>query len=129
MMRWVLVKLGYAALRQGNDARARDLLEQSLHHFKKNGEKIGVIYTLEGWAGLAMLQGQFERAAQLIAWADHGRKISGHPRPPVEQADVDRDLATIRAQLDEATFAAAQATGRAMTMDEAIAYALKTDND
>jgi hypothetical protein len=46
-------------------------------------------------------------------------------RPPVEQADVDRDLATIRTHLDEARFTLACAEGRAMTLEQAIAYALE----
>jgi hypothetical protein len=34
-------------------------------------------------------------------------------------------VATARAQLSEAAFAAAQAEGRAMTLEQAIAYALE----
>jgi hypothetical protein len=45
-------------------------------------------------------------------------------RPPVEQDVVDRDFAAIRAMLDEATIATAQAAGRAMPQEQAIAEAL-----
>jgi DNA-binding SARP family transcriptional activator len=64
------------------------------------------------------------RAARLLAWADVTRDAVDDLRPPVEQADVDRDLTIIRAQLDDATFQAEQAAGHMMTQDEAIAYAL-----
>jgi hypothetical protein len=37
------------------------------------------------------------------------------------------DRAAARAQLDDATFAAAWAEGRAMTVEQAIAYALADD--
>jgi len=126
--RWVLVKSGYTALWQGDIERARNLLEESLRYFIKLNEKIGVVYALEGLGSLAVLQGHFERTAQLFAWANETRKLINGRRPPVEQADVDRDLAAVRTQLDEAAFAAAQAKGRAMTMDEAIACALETKN-
>jgi hypothetical protein len=53
------------------------------------------------------------------------RKKIGEARPTNEQADVERDLAAIRTALDDATFNAAQAAGREMTVEEAIAFALK----
>jgi DNA-binding NarL/FixJ family response regulator len=43
------------------------------------------------------------------------------PVPPVERAPYERDMAAVRAQLDEASFAAAWAAGQAMTLEEAIA--------
>ena len=52
------------------------------------------------------------------------RQTIGEARPANEQADVDRDLAAIRLQLDEAAFQAAQAAGRAMTLEEAVTFAL-----
>jgi hypothetical protein len=43
----------------------------------------------------------------------------------VDRAEVDRQVTAIRAQLDEATFAAASEEGRAMTMEQAVAHALE----
>ena len=39
-------------------------------------------------------------------------------------SDYERQVATVRAQLDEATFAAAWAAGRALPLEQAIAEAL-----
>jgi DNA-binding CsgD family transcriptional regulator len=44
---------------------------------------------------------------------------------PVDRADFDVNVATTRVRLGEQAFAAAWAEGHAMTMDEAIAYALE----
>jgi hypothetical protein len=121
--------LGYVALRQGDTTRARALFVETQQSFKKTGPKTGVAYALEGLASLAVLQEQPRQAAQLFAWADAYRESVDDARPPVEQADVDRDLATIHAQLDEAAFAAAQEAGRAMSMDEAIALALEATHE
>ena len=126
---WLLAHLGYVALRQDNQARARSLFIEIQQGFKESQSKIGVIYALEGLASLAVLQNQHGSAARLFAWANATRIAIGDVRPPVEQADVDRDLVTIYAQLDEASFAAAQAAGRAMTMDEAITYALESTHE
>jgi len=75
-------------------------------------------------ASLAVAEGDPAQAASLFAWTDAAREALINLRPVVEQADVDRDLAIIHTQLDDATFAAAQARGRAMSMDDAIAFAL-----
>lgn len=123
---WPLVGLGYAVLKKGDRARARAVFEESLRLFGES--KIGVAFTLEGLASLAVAQGLPERAARLIAWVDAMREATEDFRPPVEQPDVDRDLAVIRAQLDEAAFNAAWAEGRAMTMEQAIEYAFESDS-
>jgi hypothetical protein len=46
------------------------------------------------------------------------------PSSPTERAEDDIDIATIRAALDESQLAAAWAEGRAMTLEQAVAYAL-----
>jgi tetratricopeptide (TPR) repeat protein len=122
---WSLVKLGYVALQQGDKVRASTLFAQTQQRFHEAGDLVGVVYAVEGLASLAVAQGQPERAVELFAWADFMRTAIGDPRPPVEQDDVDQDFAVIRSQLDEATFAAACAAGQAMTLQEAIAYALE----
>ena len=40
------------------------------------------------------------------------------------RASYEHDVSAVRAQLDQATFAAAWAAGQAMTLDDAIAEAL-----
>ena len=45
--------------------------------------------------------------------------------PPSDRLAYERRLAAARAAVDEATWEAAWAEGRAMLLDEAIAYALE----
>ena len=45
--------------------------------------------------------------------------------PMGARVDYQRELDTVRAQFDDRTFAAAWAEGRAMTREQAIAYALE----
>jgi hypothetical protein len=84
-----------------------------------------VVFALEGFASLMVRQEQFEHAVRLFAWTDAMRDKIGDQRPPVEQASVARDLAMIHAQLAAVTFEAEQATGRTMTLAQAVAYALE----
>ena len=123
---WMLVKFGHASIWQGNVTSAGDFLKQSMQHFKRTNEKIGIVFTVEGLARLALMQERPAQAACLFAWADVTRESIDNPRPLPEQADVDHDLAAIRAQLDDEAFAAAQTKGQAMTMDKAIALALES---
>lgn len=53
------------------------------------------------------------------------REKMGDPRPPVEQAPVERDLAVIHSKIDESEFINFSAEGRTMTVEQAIALALE----
>jgi hypothetical protein len=53
------------------------------------------------------------------------RAATGHPPIVGSEAIHERNAAAIRAQLGEAEVAAAWAEGRAMTMEQAVAYALE----
>ena len=64
------------------------------------------------------------RAARLFGAAEALRESVCVPLPRVHCADYERDVAAARTQLDEATFAVAWAAGQAMTLEQAIAYAL-----
>jgi len=52
--------------------------------------------------------------------------VSGIRLSPLRRAEYDRTVEGIRAHLDQATFAQAWAQGRAMPLEQAIAYALET---
>jgi DNA-binding NarL/FixJ family response regulator len=81
------------------------------------------ISVLEGLAGAAATQGLAEHGARLFGATEALRESLGWPLPPISRADYDREIAAVRAQLEEATFAAAWAAGRALSLDQAIAEA------
>jgi non-specific serine/threonine protein kinase len=80
--------------------------------------------SLERFAGLLAGQNQPIRAARLLGATEVLRTGAHVPRFSAEQAAYDHMCAAVRAQLDEATFAAARAEGRAMSLDQAVAEAL-----
>ena len=47
---------------------------------------------------------------------------------PYEQTEYDRELASLREELDETSLASAWAEGRAMTMGQAIAQVFEKDD-
>ena len=121
---WAIVHLGYVHLRQGNLSQAKQNFSQSLQLFKKGDVVNGVCFTLEGLASLAVQLEQAEKATRLFAWADAIRKTLADARSSLEQADVDEDIAHILDMIDEETYTAVYAEGYAMTMEQAINYAI-----
>ena len=122
---WARLMLAFVLLRQGETALARLEFVECLNQSRNIGRMVGKVFALEGLASLAVAESRPECAASLFAWTDSIRQTIGEARPVNEQADVDRDLVAIRAKLDEAVFQAAQAAGRAMTLEEAVTFALK----
>ena len=53
----------------------------------------------------------------------------GDPRPPVEQASVEKDLAVIHSKIDDNEFTRLSADGRTMTVEQAIALALEENSE
>ena len=113
--------LALVAQHQGDYSRAALLFEKSLSLSRELGDKLGIAQCLEGLAGVAGLQGQPGQAARLFGAATTLRKAINAPLAPADRADYDRMLAAARAQVDEATWAAAWVEGQAMTPEQAIA--------
>jgi tetratricopeptide (TPR) repeat protein len=122
---WSHIFAAYALLRQGNLRQARELFEQSIQRAYQADWTIMLVFATEGLASLHVNQDQPEHAARLFAWADAMREKIGDHRPPIEQASVERDLAIIHSQLDDPAFEQAHHTGRTMSMEQAVAYALE----
>jgi hypothetical protein len=66
-----------------------------------------------------------QRAARLFGAAEGLFEATGGGLAAADQAEYDRYLALTRDQVEESALAAAWAEGRAMTMEQAIAYALE----
>ena len=122
---WAQIYTAYAVLRQGDIHKAHLLFANGIHDMQKANLLIGLVFAMEGLASLQVNQGQAERGVQLFAWADALREKLGDPRPPVEQASVERDLAIIRSKVDEGEFTRLSTEGRTMTVEQAIDFALQ----
>ncbi|MFQ5796400.1 MAG: tetratricopeptide repeat protein, partial [Candidatus Bipolaricaulia bacterium] len=117
--------LGEVARHQGDLGRAVKLYEESLTLWQDLGHRWGIAECLEELAGMAGANEQPERAARLFGAAEALCEAIGVPLVPADRADYDRDVAAVRAGLDEEAFETAWVEGRTMTLEQAIAYALK----
>jgi len=124
---WAFAHLGYVFLHQGELVKARENFIHTMQQFKVGGNIIGVVYSLEGLASLAVNQRQMVKATRIIGWTDATRQTIQDPRPPIEQADVDQDIATIIEMIGEEAYAAAYAIGQSMTMEQAIELSIKDE--
>lgn len=107
-------------------ADARALLEQSLKMFEQLGMRWDMVYVIENLGGMAAYDGRPEDAARLIGAADRAREELGTPLPEGEKVAYNRYLAAAKDALGEGGFAAAWAEGRALSVEEAAAYALSS---
>jgi DNA-binding CsgD family transcriptional regulator/tetratricopeptide (TPR) repeat protein len=125
-----LTIMGIAALSQRDVEAAARAFGETLRLLSRLKDKIGTFYSLMGASGVAALRGQPARAARLSGAAEALRKAIGHPAQPLERVNYDYEayLAATRAALGEATFEAAFSEGEAMSAEQAIEYALGTEN-
>jgi hypothetical protein len=126
MIAMVLNDLGDVARYLGDYQRAATLYAEGLTLAQQLEKKQEIAMCLAGLAGLAGATGQSERAARLLGAIETFLDAIGlavSVWPPVRD-DFERTAAAARAQLDEATFAAAWAKGQAMPLEQAVADAL-----
>lgn len=116
--------MGQVALAQGNSSWALALFSQSLSLAKELGSKWDLGWCLEGLAGVAALTGQYERAARLFGVVEALFESIGFRVRPDDRADHDRKVAAVHARLEKETFDKAWEEGRAMTLEQAIAYGM-----
>ncbi|MCW3100988.1 MAG: tetratricopeptide repeat protein, partial [Chthonomonadaceae bacterium] len=137
-----LNNLGAVAYAQGDYDAARTLFPESLAISRALGGKVDIAYSLEGFAALiaadtaAMtvpVEAQeasrdtgdgMRKAARLWGAAETLREEIGSPLSPKERDQCDSRAAAAREALGDSAFAAAWEEGRAMTLDEVVAYAL-----
>jgi predicted ATPase/transcriptional regulator with XRE-family HTH domain len=124
-----LFHLGLVAEEQGDYSREQSLYEQSVGFLQQVKDRRELAFLLDGFASLSVARSQYRRGAVLSGAATALRQQIGSAVPPPMQPRVDRTLRLARDGLGEAAFAQALAEGQAMTLEEAIAYALESKDE
>jgi non-specific serine/threonine protein kinase len=123
----LLEELGEVAFLQGDLETARSLLRTSLEMARRVGDNDRVAMALAALAGLAAAQRRPTRAGRLASAATALVEATERRNSPDWSALVERWLEPARRALSAEAWAAAQADGRAMPLDEAIEHALAPD--
>jgi predicted ATPase len=119
--------LAWMSLHRGDTRRARALFEESLRRFEDRGNRSGMTHCLSGFAGILAITGKSVKAARLFGAAEAllEHLVWGRRTYLPDMEDFEHYAAGVRGQLDEAAFAKAWEEGRAMTLEQAIEFALK----
>ncbi|HEU5369441.1 MAG TPA: LuxR C-terminal-related transcriptional regulator [Ktedonobacterales bacterium] len=121
--------LAFIALHAGEVERARDLARQGLQLAHAMNNRLLMATALTTLSGSLGLLGQPRQALRLLSASGGGLERMGAFYQPNDQREVDSMTAAVRAQLDEATFQAAWAEGRALPLEQAVAQALAEEDD
>ena len=116
---------GYIALYQSDLKLAAALLNESLVLAVEEGDKRSIAISFAGMAAIAIRKCQPERCARLMGASEAVLGPLGIPIKAIDQAERDAGYALLRQQMDETCLTAAWAEGRAMTLEQAVRYALE----
>jgi non-specific serine/threonine protein kinase len=111
----------------GEHERALRLYAESLVLSRDFGIKLAIQGCFYGMASVSASLGQPERAARLFAAAEVVREGIAYALPGPDRDEFQDTIGAIRAKIGHTAFTAAWTDGRAMTLEQAIEYALAPD--
>ena len=120
-----LSRLSRVAFIEGDTDDAAACLDGSLRLVNALGDRVGIFVCLVGSAEVAVQRGEMARAARLLGAADALCEEIGYSPEPGDREQRERVASALE---DDAALVAAKSEGRALTLDEAVAYALE-DHD
>ncbi len=116
--------LAFVLLDHGELAEATEAWRSSLAAMYALGKREGIADSLAGLACAACAAKSFARAARLFGAAAGLRDTIRAQIAPADRADYERDIAASRAALGVEASATIEATGRALSVEQAVAEAL-----
>jgi tetratricopeptide (TPR) repeat protein len=120
----VRTSIGLLALDRGRYDRASAILAECLATARKSAIRWLIATLLEGMAGVVACQDQAERAALLFGAVEAERRLMDTPRWPARESFQNRWVSIARAALGQERFLQTLEEGRAMPLDQAVAFAL-----
>jgi predicted ATPase/DNA-binding SARP family transcriptional activator len=124
-----LANLGELRLWSGDDESARVMCREALALQRELGAVGDIAIILPSFAAFALKAAEPQRASRLYAAAEVLRQATRALISAAQSKVYAENIATARAQLGEAAFSKAWAEGRAMTVEQTIAYALATPEE
>ena len=113
----------------GHHKQALERYRETIIGFREMGQLGAVAHQLECFGFLALAGDQYERALKLLAAADALRKKVSSPMNPEEQTYFDEQINVLHQKLDAHQFNQIWTTGRALTMEQALEFALGENNE
>ena len=117
--------LGCVKLHSRDFAQARLCFIEHIKINQKYNSQINIGESLIGLGAVTAGLLQYERSARLASAGKVVQDALSYTMPPSDLLEIDPLLQIAREQLGEAKFDDLQTEGRAMTMEQAVAYALE----
>ena len=114
-----LVALGFLAEREGDLDEARRQHHLALDRVRTTDDLRGMALVLDGFAGVAMAEGDAEASAALLGRAQRLRRDAGGT-PIYPRSDDERVAAAVESELGEEAFAAALVRGEEATTEDLL---------
>ncbi len=125
MRGYALIYLGDLERAGGRYEAARAAYSGAIALRTSGRDRNQLVLAVEGLAGVAAALGHHRRAAELFSVVETARAALGLPLPPSRRERVAADMATSRARLDAASFAAAISRGRETSLAAAAELATR----
>ena len=122
-----LFSLASVARETGDFIEAARLSGESLILYRNGKDQFSIAHLLEEVAALETAQGQTARAARLWGASEALRERLHIPITPSAQTDYDKQVQQAQSGRSGEEFATAWAEGRAMSWEQAVAFALGED--
>jgi tetratricopeptide (TPR) repeat protein len=116
--------LAHLERKLGNYTDALEYYRETIIAFRDIGQAGAVAHQLECFGFITLAQNHAERALRLFAAASSLREKSGTPMTPDEQVYFDRQFQDVRNKMDLIKFDSVWSKGYALTMEDAIGFAL-----
>jgi tetratricopeptide (TPR) repeat protein len=129
LMYIALYNSAQAALAHGEREKAMRMLEEGVQWAARNKDRANLAYLLEALAAVMVLEGEGGRSAVLLGAAEAlleevGARVYNYYIP--DRSLHERTAASVRSLLGQDGFQQTWSEGRAMSFDQAVAYALST---
>jgi hypothetical protein len=124
-----LSNLSYIAYREGDYERAEAFCLEGIALLLELENTRYIPQDLAILAGPLAAQGYAQKAARLLGASEALLEQMGFGLQAADQSEIAQYAVATREQLSEAAFDAAWSEGRAMSLDEAVAYAMGNDTD
>lgn len=121
----LLDNLAFTVYYKGQYKYSLRLRQQYVRQMFEIGARHQTLTGIASLAGPLSKRGESEKAARLLGASTLLLVELGADFDPVNKPFINEFTADVRAQLDEATFEAAWAEGQALTLEQAVAYALE----
>ena len=115
--------LGYIAQHEEDYELAESQFRESLKMFRRVGNRRGMAECMAGLAGLKARQGNIEWGAIMLSAAESALKVTGGEWWPADRVEVQVNQEIIRSALSQSELTAAEKKGKAMTLEQALAFA------